>query len=205
MYLRDIKMVKNKVLLISKMKKSDARVTIARDVLKRLRAKQFIAKHGEYVTWSLPYGSDLPMPTFKNGSSLREQLKEAPPCKVCALGAAFISAVDKFNKCDVSDSLFDDPRYRDQFCETKIKIFLKRFFTQSQLAEIEAAFEGWHSSREYADRLGAKHNYDNLPKDYEKTDIRLAMIMKNIIRHKGTFVAAPFIRRLETKGYYKKV
>jgi hypothetical protein len=179
------------------MEGAEARIEIARDVLDRLKTKQFIAKHGEYVSWSYLHNDDMPTPTpkFENDKPLREQLVEAPPCEACALGAAFMSAVDKFNKCDVTDNLFDDYA-REKFagCSTAygIKPVLKRFFDDDQLVEIESAFEGWGP-----DRDGSEQDYTGLVKHEDKADVRLSMIMKNIIRHNGTFVATSFVRRLK--------
>jgi len=126
---------------------------------------------------------------------LAKHIQDVPQCGVCAKGAAFIAAVDRFNRLKICfrNANGNNTSYYDEG-------FLTEYFSQGQLDEMEAAFEGWPSYR-----LDSKFSYTGIPRNRNKADIRLSMIMQNVIRNNGEFVPEQFIQRMKTKGFYAKV
>lgn len=184
---------------------SDQRVQIAQDVLSWLIGGKLLAKHGTYVGW------EGDSPAIDPDKQLSVQLKNAAPCNVCAKGAAFIVAVDRFNQIQARDVVDID---REAGGNLNIEgdgfeNFLTRFFEKEQIDQIEAAFEGWspqrqndehHESNLYEDDMDELYDFSDLFLDKEHADVRLAMIMRNVVFNKGTFDADQFADEI-SHGY----
>lgn len=155
--------------------RSEMRVLIAKDVLKLLRTDRVTIETGRYFSPSL----NRSYPFLVRGLPLDPIGPKLHDCSVCALGAMFISEVDRNNRLYVQD-LNDRP--------ISTLLILKRllkYFSKTALASIESAFEG--SSRG-APRMGKYEARfyqlrDRIPDD----SLRLKVLMKNIIRNKGLF------------------
>lgn len=147
-------------------------VAIAKDVLKWLKAGRMKAESMIYChTPRIPTGS------VRAGLSVVTKDK---PCKVCALGALFIAAVDKFNKLDI-------PSPCDCFNDGMIREHLNFAFTERQLHEVEWAFERWQTD-EIAPGMKDLNKAGQFVKDETNDTIRLEKICQNIIDNKGVFI-----------------
>lgn len=155
------------------------RMAIAQDVIAQLAAKQLIAKSGIYC--SMPANA---------------KVKDAK-CTVCGIGAIFVAKCRRTDPSLTGKSIirsWEDDYYDDgeltiekvQFNSADaedIHILMKGIFSVDQLELIEAAFEG------YADGDTFFSDVDLDP--YSDADLRLRLIMENIIVNKGTFIPSP--------------
>ena len=164
----------------AKKTKRVARVTqamIARDVIKWIKAGRLQA---ESMTYCL-----LPKQLRGRSGDLKSLLEKAKPtadwsskCRVCALGALFISDVlkrDRFN-IGVQDTSVD---------HRTMKSHLASIFPEQDLLLIEAAFEGFT-----VDPKSPLFSLASYVLHYEKAlpneEHRLIVIMQNIIKN-GSF------------------
>lgn len=175
-------------------------VEIARDVLKQLRAKRYIAHNGTYCqVENLPFEVS---PT----SSFREAFKKEKEiqCNVCALGSLFTSFVNLRNVFSVRQ--VNKPKFRNMIPA------LRKSFDVRDLLLMEYAFEqgcvgilvnaknrkyGWGMAPdEVVIGFRGRHVFtdselnrvSNYGAQYPDSDQRLRLIMLNVIRNKGRFV-----------------
>lgn len=148
-------------------------VAIAKDVLKQLRARRYLAQPGVYL--------EADGAKVKGGDDLRKVLPKIKKCHVCAIGAAFLSYVrlkdgvkvvaadgwpagsrpPAFVHPEGSHTLFSGRA-------SAMRDLLVQAFDRDMLSDIESAFESnWGGYRTAGNRLRA--------------------IMLNIIRNKGKF------------------
>lgn len=172
---------------------AEKRVMIAKDVISKLKTRQFVAEAQCWVQ-HLEEGAELfsqqdinEARQFKN--ILQDLLiPDDPKCKACALGGCFVSAVDLFNDITV-DSINSVPKnnvWIDDMSE-----YLAQFFKLDQLKLIEMAFEfgaGWHSpssesSSEDTEKCAAAMYFH-----IKDPQARMISIMGNIIENNGEFV-----------------
>lgn len=163
-----------------KMSKPRRRVAIARDVLAQLGTK-IIAYAGLYVESS-------ELTNLEPSEQLQKHLKSLKKCEACALGSLFICAVTRANDITVEQAGVSygaiDPPHK----------YLSRFFTKSQMALIEAAFE---QSPSFAGKVSEKRREqavafvsevpDAQGASYAQEELRLRLIMENIVANNGTF------------------
>ena len=111
-------------------------VAIAQDVIKQIKARKYIAQTGAYFT--------PPKDNKFVAGDLQKQLMSAPPCKVCALGSALLSTVRLHNQfeLDIEKGWDNRPTGGVYLDSDKMHDRLKEFFTQEEIAMIEAIFEG---------------------------------------------------------------
>ena len=141
-----------------KLSKGDTRVLIAKDVIKQLKRKKIIVERGTYcfnpIFCNLKEMEEL--------SELKKVLaKSKDKCYVCALGALFVSAVNRFNKYQITTDWAGIGKY-------ETTNYLCKYFSDSQMGLIEDVFEF---------RCPVYMNSEN----------HMINIMKNIIKNKGTF------------------
>lgn len=177
--------------------KAEMRIEIAKDVLKAMETRRFIAEYEGYLTHDdttereLAYAvhqahwdqdSDALLQPF----SKREYV--APDgCRVCAIGAVFVATVDRH------DSLSLAKVYGEQGLNSKKMLgYLEEWFEIEQMRLMEAAYEGgpqgtgeeWDVSLEEEEIEQAEAFYENNgPGGGE----RMTAIMNNIIENNGTF------------------
>lgn len=175
--------------------KGEARVAIAKDVIQWMDTKKMLVANAGYLYSS----SDLF--SFKDvgeNADLRSKL-QGKECRVCALGAVFLTTVDRFNKVGCGDiSVEPNPYFPEKdytinhLRRNSLTKYLKRYFTPLQMGMIESAFE----CSEYYDGLSTSAqravikamNYGiNLHNNGVDPEGKLRSIMKNIITNKGTF------------------
>lgn len=158
-------------------KETDAaaeRVQIARDVIAQLAAKRIIAAGGSYIRWA----------GFRNQQAIGDmdaKVQPPPPnCKVCAIGAVFVCALDRHNELRLRDTNGSTPD------DDNMLRYLARWFDEYQLRLMECAFEGSDVSDALPDddayaavEFGEQHEHD--------ADALMRAIMNNVIANKGTF------------------
>ena len=159
-----------------KLSKPMKRVAIAQDVIASLKAKQLTAQARNYLTVD-----DGALHTnFQTALALGQK------CTACALGSLFVCAVKVQN-----DVCTEDAEYAAE--QVSVHGYLSDIFSVEQLSLIETAFEC-----SAADVPGLLAD-DEDPSDafnkaiafghrYESDHTRMVAIMKNIIKHEGTFV-----------------
>lgn len=152
-------------------------VVIARDIVKQLKLKRFIASPGTYF-----YVPDLSSSAeWMNGKDFQAELQPKKHCEVCALGAMFISYVDKYDS--ISGSSIN-----------RVPQKMREIFGSTQTSQIEAVFEGFRNrgitktplfQRYWGETEESRDALDESEK-FHPTD-RMLAIMRNIIRNKGEF------------------
>lgn len=171
--------------------RSKRRVQIAEDVLAWLRTKRLNVVTGSYCVFDegfMPYGYTL-------GTSLQKILPEIvtsrKPCQVCAKGAMFIAAVDRYNKVQLRDA------NGDGFSNREIIKAMKAYFSKRTLDLIEVAFECKDANFEFSNGYNqpvtnrVARNAIEFGKRYQDPRARLRAIMRNLISNNGDFVPPP--------------
>lgn len=151
------------------------RVAIAKDVISQLNAKKLIAATSTgYLGWD-QFGSSIPSRTHNLNHRLNPRLRgrEASECTaqlqctVCGIGSLFVSALEFVDEKRVDKSI--DRRH------VHVE-YLERWFSPEQLDLIEEYFESPPYGSLYREVRG----------DLD-ADLRLTMIMENIISNDGVF------------------
>jgi hypothetical protein len=182
------------------------RVLIAKDVIKQIKAKRFIAAEGSWLHLVDKYGNNIAGPLVGEADrSTQIQAMflsgDAPTCECCALGGIMMACTLYNNNQTVGDLAADLNIGRNVRCGTAFSNGLHRFFSRQQLALIECAFESGRGefyvnfdSTTYSRSSLLQHvsrNTLNRALDYEtaypKTDKRMIAIMQNIVKNNGTF------------------
>lgn len=142
--------------------KAEQRVVIAKDLIKRLNEHRFTAQAGTYlrVTTGRRDG--------ERDDEVKDMLKGAR-CRGCQLGGIFLCAVDRHNKLKLKDMGYLEDNDRS------MRSYLSKWFTESQLLEVEEAFEGSGKYYEWADAI-------------RRDGVRMRLIAQNIIKNNGRFV-----------------
>lgn len=164
----------------------EQRVAIAKDAIKQIKAEKFIAEAGTYLGIEEELGCEV-------GDELQKVLKKrknkGAVCKVCGIGAAFISTVRLFDNYKIKEEELDGWDYSTTLAveHMDMRILLSKYFSPSQLSLIECAFEvrwGFGMSDSYKkDREAAAIFGDK----YEDDNERLLAIFENIVAHNGIF------------------
>lgn len=147
------------------------RVMIAEDALQQLKIGKYCATPGTYVNATdlaneAELEHDVQLNTLLHNPALTSS------CDVCARGALLLSAVKFRNDCTIEAGGL-----------TSEDSFVREFNDQQNL--IEHAFED--EPYKYADQTWAEEFLTKKERDDETK--RLELILKNIIRNKGTFKA----------------
>jgi hypothetical protein len=151
--------------------KAKMRVKIARDVLKQLTARKLVAAAGVYMILNSEAATHNYWKTLSSKKPSQQLNKFLPKkCNVCALGALFITAIDKNNDLTLGELPSNDISGR-WFGSATMRDYLNKWFDLYQLVEIEQSFERGPSG-----------------KGQWSTD-KMKSIMENIIKNKGTFVS----------------
>lgn len=120
--------------------RKEKKIELALDVLAQLRAKKFLVKAGTYIINGTRYRNriqehikNLP---YLETTELREVIKEVEktePCKVCALGAAFLCKLKKEDNLVANGFTYgigkqDITRYlQDIFSEEEMRVIEREF------------------------------------------------------------------------------
>lgn len=170
---------------LKKISKEKARVTVAKDVLARLRYRKvqqrvYLDKRElDNVIWDL---EDVAYKKNEYVGNLdaREHINKLEKCPACALGNMLLSHVRIFDKITLYnlDEMNGD---RDPIMDV-----LTDYFSEEQLDLIECAFEGefWGNGEYDMDLVDKAIVFGNKYLDSKK---RLRAIMLNIVKNNGTF------------------
>lgn len=163
------------------------RVLIAKDVITALDSKRFNATGMIYVD----FGEDFEVPN--DNQELCNIIKDKN-CNVCALGALFVSAVERYDELSCQEIQFEQGRTYPVISDNRGFIkYLGQFFDIEQLELIECAFEGrptcgWILRNEsHAIRRARIYCGDHCSSHWPAAKYRMRKIMNNIIRNNGTF------------------
>lgn len=113
------------------------RRAIAEDVIAQLKQEKYVAERGTYVEhesyyWDKGAGSlNSSDVTGELQRFIEQRVTKKNPCKVCALGSAFLSAV----------RLYDNHAVANGNVTRDMRRKLKEFFTTRELGYVESSFE----------------------------------------------------------------
>lgn len=133
--------------LTKEQKRAENRRRIALDVIAQLDAYRYIAEQRVYVKFDPLVSTGVLQSRGDMRSKLSRLVSSKKPCKVCGLGACFISAVRLFDKVALQDVIsygianngFRDERHDVEHLSMREKLL--PYFTHEELGVIEAAFE----------------------------------------------------------------
>lgn len=192
----------------AKATREEERVALAQDVIAQLDSKRFTATRGIYLSidgkldtllegvgtlireahsgdkWNKETGDWV----YQEGSEeaqkeLDKLLKEflPPPenCRVCAIGAVFVAALDVHNKLKLEDmeSVVNDGTLEDG----DMLEYLSTWFSYVEMRDMESVFEDHDRGYRFRETILSKDNPENLP-IYERM---MRGIMQHIIDTKG--------------------
>lgn len=163
------------------------RVLIARDVIKQLKARRYIAIQHFLL------GSEFTrlLNRYSNESA-QVKLKAATTCEVCAKGACLLAYVERFNSVSEQDLLRADgwSRVSDVSSFTDV-------FPSVLIDEIETLYE----RRDYCFEQGLTKAFAQSVVEFSRTKLdndpekRLLQIMRRLVKNKGRYVAFPEVAR----------
>lgn len=153
------------------------RVMIAKDALAQLKIGKYVATPGTYVD-AMDLAEEAKLKDEVQLNTLLHNPALTSSCNVCARGALLLSAVRHRNDCTI-----------DSYGSTSEDTYVEEFADQQE--EIEAAFEDYsYRDREDGEEEGNVWCEKFLTKKERGDETkRLELILKNIIRNKGTFKA----------------
>ncbi len=171
------------------MTKAEKRVAIAKDVIAQVKVGRFKAATGNYV--------QAKTGPVTLGAGMQEALV-GKECSVCALGAAFVAGVDRFNKLNltvwntgIGNFNAACGEYERENIDTSgedTRDYLSRYFGIRQMDAIESAFEGWSSEDDRFNFGRCATGSSAFFRAHPVATDRLLAIMRNIIRNGGEFV-----------------
>jgi hypothetical protein len=187
-------MAKKQPVKLDKIPKAEARVLIAKDVIKQLKAKKLRALSGTYVRVRQNRGGKLFRDQdVEDGLDVRDVLRQrAKQCDVCAKGAILIATIMKFDNMPVMPEFLSSDAF-DVLGMVACGNRYDGFFSQGQLDQIERAFE----NPELDDCVTLNPLMVKYPRGKRDGDHnRLIAIMENIIDNGGTFKPAKLSKQL---------
>lgn len=173
------------------------RVEIAKEVLSLFDRKKLAPTNfcGGYIEFATPVECD--------NEELQTVFEEekAPTCTVCAIGAMFMGAVCKFDKFKTKQLLISRSDKSKHIHTPDIDVskgffpYIRKFFSLSQLALIEVAYElsarGVINNKDLRNRKPITDEQVETARsfgsEFGSHELRLRAIMKNVIENKGTF------------------
>lgn len=169
-----------------------ARVVLAQDVLAALKNERIVAIYDSYFVPFVPIGG-----LTQEEEEEEEEAMYTPPkyCGVCAIGAFFITAVDRHNALKLRDVRgIGEGETQSGFLLMR---YLKQWFTVEDLRLMEVAFEGHRIepilsstlSKEQIQRAVEWHNrqHDKHCGGSAPPEAIMSALMLNIIGNNGVF------------------
>ncbi|MGH2611653.1 MAG: hypothetical protein ACRDFB_01225 [Rhabdochlamydiaceae bacterium] len=177
--------------------KEKKKIEIAKDVIKSLKVETLVKDTYMNIKWppsgkySLKkYAEEIANLFTHLLNNKNDQLQKYIPqlkknCEVCAIGAFFLSTIDKYNQCRVGD-------FVDKYCGFSVNTMntkLRKIFSSRELNVIETAFMGILFNNSYESPLSNSDENDALAfsKKFNNNKKRLKAICQNIIEN-GTFI-----------------
>jgi hypothetical protein len=178
------------------MSAAEKRVAIATDVIAALDAKHILAESMTYMNILTP-NEDLMEENIADIADIEVgDFTRTRQCTVCALGALFTSAVERFDRLKCGDVRARASCFMEGISirGSDIKRYLNEFFSQEQIELIEHAFEGKDPGgivvSSASDRMRAMSFISIVTPSSAKApepESRMRIIMQNIIDNNGTF------------------
>ena len=158
----------------TKLSKSQMRVAIAKDVIKQLKAGVYIPA-GTYF-WVATEGTFSGLLSNEN---VQEEVLKLQDCKVCAIGAAFVSGVRLFD--GISGKNWD-------IYKGSNSVGAQSFFTRKQLCNMEEWFEvtKWPLTTALEDKILRMHRSQ-----------RMRIVFRSIIANNGQVKNGDIKKRFE--------
>lgn len=177
---------------------AEMRVAIAKDVLKQLASRKFVACRGVWLRDSkLSELPDYAEARYEKDGIKKldvcEYVNSINKCQVCALGSIFLSSVKLYNNVYMSADK-DPGDEAASFFEDLASSPLKRYFSPNQLRYIEATFEGLDGVH-YPDTRKEENYANAFYRLFPNTDDRLNAIMQNIVENNGTFKPETYVHK----------
>lgn len=169
--------------------KAEQCVTVAKDVIKQLEAKFFVAKRGDYLIFDKLKKS---INTSTQLDALFSKVKSTNgKCEVCGIGSCFVSLVGLGNNFK-SDKLFGETIENGEHSwDVNMRPLLRKVFSPRQLSMIESAFEqsSYMDNKDKYSDIFESNMMDAIDfgNKYASSHRRLKAIMQNVIKNKGTF------------------
>lgn len=174
---------KKKTVPFAQKTRAEQRVQIAKDVIAQINLGRLKATSGTYFSGKLSIKGKDKLP-------LKEVLGSVKSCEVCAIGAAFVCAVDRNKSIKVEDfaNAFMSQSYTNYDTGKKanagvvalddeyMRKTLGKYFTHTQLTAIERVFEGWGHGNFSRELDGANLSSED----------RLIAIMQRVIEKNGS-------------------
>ncbi len=164
----------------NKLSASGKRITVAKDVIDRVKFGQIIPKKGDFMG---DYSAIV------NGKKCNDIVEESPlknasmECHACGKGGLFLSYLGITEEVNLS--------YFNTFISAKLNsdamIMLSKIFSLKQLTLIETAFEGRSFTWNVTLKNSEISTCFQFKKKYYLEKDRLIAICKNIIKNNGTF------------------
>ena len=159
---------------------NEKRVALAKDVISRINAENFIENNGQILMGDVIH---------KRTTSPKEDINNNK-CEVCARGAVLCSWIGNFNEVtwDTLDNF--TPGYIDDFNSDRFPSQLLEVFDPIMLDNMEAAFENesfpWHydkvETQKYADAFSTYDDEEDM-----NVGASIITIMEHIIENNGEF------------------
>jgi hypothetical protein len=122
--------------------KEKRKLAILKDALAQIKLGAYQAVRGSYIRPVL--GDDL-VDVHDRGAELQTLIKKrvtkTKPCRVCALGATFLSSVRVFDKLKLQPGAINGDGITGGFDREKLREHVAKFFSLEELALMEASFE----------------------------------------------------------------
>jgi hypothetical protein len=161
-------------------------VLVAKDVLLQLKLKALQPCSGTYLRPRSGISWEQVCPTRSYKWDAQKQIdKITEKCEACAIGSVFLSSIRLFDKLKVEG-------VRTSYRATMINYVEElQIFTSDNLDLIEKAFEEGAGLNGGVGVQDEKENRFNTQYWNSLSSKRLARIMRNVIKNKGTFVPEP--------------
>lgn len=176
------------------------RVEIAKDVIAQIKANKLVPSQGVWLNTSFN-----PIPV-KDTTEVQKILNKVNSCEGCAIGGMFMCAVKKADKLTLKEAAvnkYDKKELEYVNFDEKIAFkYLRRFFTNHQLALIEVAFEGGNGGTNLHKLRGLTLDAFNAAAVFcleVGASAKMRLIMENIIVGEGKF--DPTRKPVEQKIY----
>lgn len=126
------------------------RVQVARDVIEQLNAETLVSQPGQYVEMRV---QEVKAEITKD-SQIKEVFDSLPTCKVCVLGACFVSMVRRYNDITINDLNMPETHqwgaldwFGNVIADLRVhQKYLSRLFSDEQMLLIEVAYEGLNNA-----------------------------------------------------------
>lgn len=171
--------------------KRGKRVAIAKDVLKQLKAKKFHAD-GTYFELEDRDFNFWGERHLWSASTLQSEMKKLKTCKVCAIGAALTSGIMLYG--EVEGDEFDPTSGFNSNAA-------KSFFTQKELAAMEAIFETRSHQQllsiDFYQKIKWEEGLRRKVREHTTYDQRMKCIFKSIASNNGRVSQADIFKRIK--------